>query len=288
MWLIGKQNRRKSTGRKRRRNKRRVAIRQRLEGWEQKLAPHLSGAWRLWPLVMVALLVVLAWSHFMQADRYRVRSIDLPVCQHLTRAALLEYLHARPGQNIFTVDLNQAAQRLYKHPWIGAAVVRRELPDNLVVELTEREAVALLKLDKLYLVDSDGEPFKDVEDGDPIDLPLITGFDPGGFVPETLEGKRNAALLTEAVGILACCEKVGRLPQEQISEIRYDRINGFSVTTVERGMRLHLGIGQYPQKLKRYAVVAQRLQQRLDQVRQMDLALSGRVIVRGLEKGPGA
>ena len=46
------------------------------------------------------------------------------------------------------------------------------------MQVTEREAAALVALGDTYLATRDGEPFKQLEPGDPLDLPLVTGLRP--------------------------------------------------------------------------------------------------------------
>src|SRR5262249_56676838 len=58
----------------------------------------------------------------------------------------------------------------------------RRSPDSLSVAVKEREPAALVALGDLYLVDSEGRPFKKIEREDPADLPLITGLAREQFV----------------------------------------------------------------------------------------------------------
>ena len=271
-----------------RRNKRRGLLRQKLLASVRSLAPRLAEAWRLWPVALFGLLALVLWHSFTHQDRFRLQTIESPVCRHISKAKLLGYLHTRPGQNIFTVDLRGAAERIVSHPWIKTATVRRELPATLVVELAERDAVALLQIDKTYLVDVAGEPFKELEQDDPHDLPLLTGFEREAFSRDSLIARRQAKLIAEAVQLLGSCQRLGVLSQQDISEIRYDSINGFTLITVEHASQVRFGIGAYGEKLRRYAAVAERLPDQIDRVPLVDLAIAGRVIVRGLRKGPGA
>ncbi len=67
--------------------------------------------------------------------------------------------------------------------------ITRELPSTLKVEISERDAVAVAAIgDRLYLVTSEGEPFKLLESEDPTDLPVVTGIGPD----ETRSGPRAA------------------------------------------------------------------------------------------------
>ena len=287
----------KSNGRKKpsrfAKNKRRVTLASRLTAvWDwlwSRIRPQLPHAWRLWPLALLLLTSVVLVHEFRTQNRFRLNEIELPVCRHLSQAALQSYLHTRIGQNIFSVDLEGAAARIVSHPWIRTATVRRSLPDKLVVEASEHEAVALLQLEALYLVDVDGEPFKKHENGDPADLPLLTGFSVEAFAGgHELAAKREAKRIAQAVALLKRCETGGPITPAQISEVHFDAINGYSLVRADSGAQVRLGYGKYDLKLRRYRQLQQRLRGRLQQANLIDLVIPDRVLVRGLREGTGA
>jgi len=53
------------------------------------------------------------------------------------------------------------------HPWVDQVHVARRFPRSLAVSVKEHDPVALVALGDLYLVDSDGRPFKKIQAGDP-------------------------------------------------------------------------------------------------------------------------
>jgi len=282
------ENGRRKAGRLARHNKPRGVLRRRLVDFAGWARPRVLNAWRLWPAVILVVLIVLLHHNFTHADQFRVRTIDIPECRHVSKTALLNFLHFRAGQNIFTIDMAGAVKRIKEHPWVKTASVRRELPGAVVVELTEREPVALLQMEALYLVDEDGEPFKKVEPGDPGDLPLLTGFDPGAFQRGPLAAKRQAALIAEAARLIKIGQKVGRLDPQDISEVRFEASGGFTFVTAENAAQIRLGFGDFDKKLQRFAAVAQRIGGRMKQVRLVDVSIPGRVVVRGLRQEAGA
>jgi cell division protein FtsQ len=282
------ENGKRKAGRLARRNKQRGLWKTRLIAFSRATWPRLLRVWRLWPAVILVVLIVLLHHDFTRADRFRLRTIDLPDCRHLTKTALLNYLHFRTGQNVFTIDLHGAAKRIYDHPWVKTASVRRELPDTVVVELTEREPVALLRMETLYLVDEDGVPFKKAEAGDPGDLPLLSGFDPTAFQRGGLAARRMAKLIAEAAHLIRTGQRIGHLDPQDISEVRYEASGGYTFVTADHGAQIRLGFGDYDKKLQRFAAVSQRIGGRMAQVRLVDVSIPGRVVVRGLRQESGA
>ncbi|HPQ71326.1 MAG TPA: FtsQ-type POTRA domain-containing protein [bacterium] len=280
--------RRSKAGRVAKRNKRHWRIRERLAtAWRWSL-PHLRHSYRLWPAALLAVVIGLVAHGFATADRYRVREIAVPVCQHVSQAALQSFLHSRVGQNIFSVDLAGEAKRMVKHPWIKTATVRRDLPGRLVVEVTEREAVALLQLDQLYLIDSDGVPFKRRSKDDANDLPLLTGFDRSSFESDEAAARRQARLMAEAVALLTAASHTPELAAVRISEVRWDAVRGFSLITEDTATLILFGEGDYAAKLARLSAVARSVGERLRRASFIDLAIDARVVVRGIHMGTDA
>lgn len=74
------------------------------------------------------------------------------------------------GGNLISADLEGLRSNLAASPWVGGAVVRRKLPNALLVDVTERFPIALAETDQLYVMDASGEL---------IDLlgPRTAGFD---------------------------------------------------------------------------------------------------------------
>ncbi len=61
------------------------------------------------------------------------------------------------GRSIFRVDTNEIANRVASHPAVATARIRAELPDRVIVEVTEREpAIVWQTGDQVVLVDEYG------------------------------------------------------------------------------------------------------------------------------------
>jgi len=74
------------------------------------------------------------------------------------------------------VDLDAIRAQLMSYPWIKEARVSRRLPDTLVVEIVEREPVAVWQFNRhLQLVDIDGVPLAPVDPQAIPHLPLVVG-----------------------------------------------------------------------------------------------------------------
>jgi cell division protein FtsQ len=98
---------------------------------------------------------------------------------HNSAATLRANVAPRLAGNFFTVNL-PAARDAFEHvPWVRRAVVRREFPNRLRVELQEHRAVALWGAEnEARLLNNFGEVFEaNVGDVEADDLPRLAGPD---------------------------------------------------------------------------------------------------------------
>ena len=132
--------------------------------------------------------------------------------------------------NFFTLDLVHTRLAFEALPWVRQAVVRREFPDRLRVQLQEHQAVAFWGTEVgSRLINTEGEVFE-VNEGDveAEDLPRLYG--PQAQAPEVLKAYRVLAPLFDALEVpLVQLELTGR---------------GSWRARLESGALLELGVGQ--------------------------------------------
>jgi cell division protein FtsQ len=138
--------------------------------------------------IACALLLVAALGWW--AVRHPVFAIRAIVVQgdvtHNSAATLRANVAPRLAGNFFTVDLQQAREAFEAVPWVRHAIVRREFPDKLRVQLQEHRAQAFWGADsEARLVDTYGEVFEanggDVEQEE---MPRLVG--PEGSAAQVL------------------------------------------------------------------------------------------------------
>lgn len=81
------------------------------------------------------------------------------------------------GTNIFFMDLNKLKERMeLAHPEYKDIVVRRLLPNKVIMEANLRKAIAQIRSDRYYPVDAEGVLLPDVKNFPDATLPIITGI----------------------------------------------------------------------------------------------------------------
>jgi cell division protein FtsQ len=137
------------------------------------------AATALFAVAIVALLAAAAWWA-LRNPLFALAGITVEGdVSHNSVATLRANVAPRLAGNFFTVNLVAARAAFETAPWVRRAVVRREFPNRLRVQLQEHKAVALWGGDSdTRLVNEFGEIFEaNVGDVEAYDLPRLAGPD---------------------------------------------------------------------------------------------------------------
>ncbi len=244
-----------------------TVLRERLRGaWERARRVVMLTLRLLMLLVLVAAALAigrLVERHVRTSPAFATRNISVEGLERLDEETVVGAAALAVGQNVFDTGPEDAEARLLRHPWIAEADVSRRLPDSFTVTVREHHAVVVISLTKtdddpagLYLVAEDGTVFKRVGEGDPVDLPVVTGVDRGRFIRD--RAFRTSVLL-EVVALLHDYRGAGLWRREPIGEIHVESNDGLSLYVGDDALHVRLGRGPYRQKLRRLRRVLDRL-----------------------------
>jgi cell division septal protein FtsQ len=120
-------------------------------------------------------------------------------------------------ERLFDIDLQAVRRRLLKSPFIEQVAVRRNVPNEITLEIEERIPVAALSADRMLFIDADGVVLPSVDIGEVGDLPLITGAVPAA---ECVPGKRiTAPPVRDALLLLDMARMVSDECYRRISDV---------------------------------------------------------------------
>jgi len=200
--------------------------------------------------VVVGASLAVAWSahHYaLTSPRFAIRTVDLVGAKRNSLEQIKTDSGVSVGANIFALDTDAAERKLLENPWISEVKVTRRLPNTLRIELTEREASAVVALgERLYLVTHEGVPFKEVQAGDPYDMPLISGVS-----PENLQRDRKREIERIQTG-LEVLHQFERIPLSRVyppEEVHLADAGDVTLTCGKDGVTLELGTGPWRKKL---------------------------------------
>ncbi len=171
-----------------------------------------------------ALLGGLGWFAF-GSEHLRFRTLRVVGNEHASEAALRHLADLTPGRPLLALDLDHAAASVARHPWVAQVEARRVFPDTVVLQVRERQVRALVLLDALYLVDTEGNPFRKADAAE-LDHPVITGIPPALADAEPMLARR---IVHDALGILDAASGRAGLREDDISEVRFDAEAGYTL-----------------------------------------------------------
>ncbi len=239
------------------------------------LAAIGAGGWYGWRQSGPELM---AWAdHF-----FEIRVVEITKTERISRQEVLAMLDLEPGRGLLLIDLVQAQRSLETHPWIRRAVIRRSFPDTLLIELDEREPVAVLKTGtggREFLLDREGRL---ISEGVPMadeGLPILTGVD---YTDAILETGDTAGRIRSGIAL------AGLLDRSGVGRTEVDLRRPGDMVAYYSGLRLRFGEGDFGDKVDRYRQVSDRVidrwvaQAKAAPARQVevDLRFQDKVIVR--------
>jgi len=176
---------------------------------------------------------------------FLVSFIEIQGAKRLDKKDIIDISGIKTGDNIFGIDLKAVSERLTSRPWIKSADVERKLPDAILINIQEREPVALAKVgEKLFLVDKDGTCFKCLTEKEQFSAPVISGIetnshDPKGDneLPATVDRSRMA----DALKIIKMSRHgVRALGFNNISQIDFPNDHTVVIYTADRAVPFYI------------------------------------------------
>lgn len=195
-------------------------------GRREQQSPPTGGCWRkVRTLFQLALFVAVVgggsyavYRHVQVSPEYHVRQVLVEGAQRLTPEAIVAASGISVGDNVMFTKTEAVAQRIEALPLIKRARVSRKFPDEILVQVEERQPVAtLLNGNRAFEVDGESYVIRETALGEPLLQPLITEVPDLGVVE--VGQQLDAPALAEALTLWRVFEgsEFGR--RQTLSEI---------------------------------------------------------------------
>lgn len=190
------------------------------------------------------------------------------------REELIKISGIKENENLLSIESSTIKRNIERHPWIKSVCLRKEFPNTLYIEAENEEAMAVVLLEKMYLMDRDGIIFKDVESDDCIDFPVVTGLSAGD--------KKNGANLKSVASFLNAVY-LGDTPLfvKELSEVHVEEDGTFIIYFNKLPFKVLFGRDDFDRKIDSLSHIIRHLRatNRLYQARSIDLDYSDRAVV---------
>lgn len=107
---------------------------------------------------------------------FEVKRVEVTGVNRIDELKVYEITLAQKDRSMLLVDIDEVREDLLSNGWIKDARISRRLPDTLVVDIVEREPVAVWQNQgRLSLIDKTGFPLEEIAREEIPDLPVIVG-----------------------------------------------------------------------------------------------------------------
>lgn len=267
--------------RKKRRNKYRESRINALRGKIRKFRPFYGFFAGICLVLLLGAGLCRLYRALLDTPWLKVEEIEMAGLKELGRAEVLDAMGVARGESIFNLRMQAIAERVRRLPVVKTASARFDPPGKIVVEITERQPVALIQGSVPHAMDEEGVLFAKICPEENRTLPLITGLcrpdlEKGDSIP--------AQSLAQARKLLSALEKSGSwLPAGSVRECRWNEAGGFTLILGERGIPVDIGREDYHRKFSRLRMVIDTLNERQwsDLVTRIDLDYPGKAFLSG-------
>jgi hypothetical protein len=192
------------------------------------------------------------YTHLMEGSLFRLREIEVKGNRKIPQETLLSLALIEGMPNLFTIRLKEMTKQLESHPWIDQVRGRKVFPNKIVIEVVEKKPIAILQLEELFYIDTQGEIFSRVGERDGYNYPILTGLTRGVIEKEPEKAK---LLLTKALELLMLVEREKDPPLEAVSEIHMEKTFGITCFNQAEGLEVNMGWDRYGEKVRRLSLI---------------------------------
>ncbi len=206
---------------------------------------------------------------------FRTASLQIQGGKYVTAAEVEEKFSADQDKNVLRVPLERRRRQIEQIPWVRAAAVRRVLPNQIVVTVSERVPVAFLaKEDGLFLVDEEGVVLDAPKDG-AFRFPVVRGI----AEDEPAATRREKMRLFSA--LMKDLQRGGMQSNETISEVDLQNPQDARMVLSDSSgtVLLHLGKENFMARYLIYLSHIEEWKQKFPNIQSIDLRYEGQVVV---------
>jgi len=221
---------------------------------------------------------------FLNTDYFMVKNIEADLYDagsSSRRISLTESDgHDIVGTNIFFVDLNLFKNRIEaSHPEFKGTVIRRMLPNKLIVEAALRKAVAQISSDRYYFVDKEGVVLPDVKNFPDPAFPIISGVGANlAKVQASSFSELDKEKVDKALSIIQKMQATEGLSGYRLKSIDTTDPGNLSFFLEGANVEIKIGKSDFSERLKLLVTVLEQIGTDMDKFKYIDLRFEDPII----------
>jgi cell division protein FtsQ len=218
------------------------------------------------------------------SPRFDVAITEINGLQNISQNQVLVKISElqQPDRNLMRLDLDRLRHSLELIPWVKTVVVRRVLPDKLMIDIEEREPVAFARVAQgTLLIDGEGILLENnPENLSQPDFPVILGME-SGYVPEVLRRNRERIALYQQ--LMRSLNRGGAGLSRDLSEVHLQDPGNVSVILNGDTVLVYLGRDGFQEKFRRYLAASKELKKKYRNLDSVDLRYRDQVVIKTLD-----
>lgn len=239
---------------------------------------HRWGIWVLALILMIfAACIVGAWKW---KSTLSIAHLNVEGTHILASQQVVALSGIVPPVSMFSSDFYAVRKMILAQPFIRSVDFCGEYPDNLSLQVTERQPIASVNNGSLWYIDADGTLLPYLQTNAKLDLPMISGI--GGFGNVHLGGKLALPDITEAIRILQDAQEIDSSLYHFISEVNMNGGGDITLYSGDVGVPIYLGRDDIPKKLLMLQTFWSEFvkSDNSDKLKYVDLRFDDQVVVR--------
>src|SRR5262245_56885457 len=211
-------------------------------------------------------------------EQFKIQTLEVTLeGKGLSSEEVLSRIESYRGAPILAVHLKDVVGRLMEDPRVREARASRQFPGTIKAFVKTYGPRLILNAGRFYYVGADGSIFKEVSSkGDSMDYPVITGLKREAMEEDPTRARET---LKDAADLVGRFEAHPVARDLGLSEIHYDRAEGYSLIPEKKNFRILVGFDDFDVKLKRLEAALRRLKSEDRSFASIDLNYEGKVIL---------
>lgn len=209
-----------------------------------KLRPKTFSA-----LALVALVICLVFGANAWKSNLRVKQITVEGNRIVSSNEIIQLTHLQTGTLLYKIELTAIQRNVISHHYIKDAVIERNLPNSINIQVIERIPIAMINHDETLYLDEDGIVLPRSISHKLMDLPMISGIAESESL--ALGSTITQPDIVETLEVLAALKIVNRPIYHNISEVRVRNGGDIVLYSADGGVPIIFGRGELASKLVR-------------------------------------
>ncbi|MDD8018652.1 MAG: FtsQ-type POTRA domain-containing protein [Bacteroidota bacterium] len=225
-------------------------------------------------VVLVTLLVKGKWQAHVLVHQITVEGINI-----ISKDEVIQLMKIPSNVSMYDLDLTILQQNILANSFVKRAVVKRDSPSMLRVEIEERKPAAILGGNELHYIDDEGVLLPYLSTTETYDIPVISGIDSASNFQAGQKIMNTD--VQEALEIIRSSRTIGENLFHSISEIRLHREHDILLYSFETGVPIIFGKGDVTKKMVKLDAFWQKFLQNSDtkEIQYIDIRFDDQVVV---------